>query len=183
MFLCLGTAALLLAAQWRTWISSPRTWMPNPRTESARAAGLLAQQTQRTTPAPATNGSRLVVDLSDRRVYVYRNQQLLASYQIAVGQDGWETPTGSFQVLHMQTAPKWRHPITGEVIPSGAQNPLGTRWIGFWTDGDAEIGFHGTNQEDSIGQAVSHGCLRMRNQDVESLYQQVSEGTLVTVQL
>ncbi|MEP0883245.1 L,D-transpeptidase [Trichocoleus sp. ST-U3] len=126
--------------------------------------------------------SYLVVDLSDRLVYVYRDDRLQASYPVAVGQLGWETPTGSFQVLQMNQNPAWRQPITGEVIPSGANdNPLGDRWIGFWSDGRHQIGFHGTNEEHLIGQAVSHGCLRMRNQDIRMLYQQVAKGTLVLV--
>lgn len=126
--------------------------------------------------------SHLVVDLSDRLVYVYHDDRLQASYPVAVGQLGWETPTGSFQVLQMNQNPAWRQPITGEVIPSGANhNPLGDRWIGFWSDGRHQIGFHGTNEEHLIGQAVSHGCLRMRNQDIRMLYEQVAKGTLVLV--
>ncbi|WP_199329049.1 L,D-transpeptidase [Coleofasciculus sp. FACHB-1120] len=126
--------------------------------------------------------SHLVVDLSDRLVYLYRDDRLQASYPVAVGQLGWETPTGSFQVLQMNQNPAWRQPITGEVIPSGANdNPLGDRWIGFWSNGRHQIGFHGTNEEHLIGQAVSHGCLRMRNQDIRMLYQQVAKGTLVLV--
>jgi len=135
-----------------------------------------------TNPAlPLEKAPRIVVDLSDRQVFLYRGDQLLTTYPVAVGQKGWETPTGSFKVIHRRMNPEWKHPITGEVIQSGADNPLGTRWIGFWSDGRSEVGFHGTNQVELIGQAVSHGCLRMHNQDVEALYQQVSEGTPVIV--
>jgi lipoprotein-anchoring transpeptidase ErfK/SrfK len=189
MFLCLGTAALLLITQWRIGMVSPKP-------ESVRAAVLPAKSSKAATPTPTTNPpnlainssappaantSNVVVDLSDRRVHLYQEQHLLASYEVAIGQDGWETPTGSFYILHMQRGPKWRHPITKEVVEPGPDNPLGTRWIGFWIDRETEIGFHGTNQEELIGQAVSHGCLRMRNQDIEALYQQVSKGTPVTV--
>jgi L,D-transpeptidase ErfK/SrfK len=126
--------------------------------------------------------SRLVVDLSDRRVLLYRNQQLRSSYPLAVGQPGWETPLGTFKVFQMQQNPVWKHPITGTVISPGPDSPLGSRWIGFWSDGKSLIGFHGTNQEDLIGQAVSHGCLRMRNRDIIALYEQVTLETTVTVQ-
>jgi lipoprotein-anchoring transpeptidase ErfK/SrfK len=126
-------------------------------------------------------GFHLVVNLSDRRVYVYDGKQLEVSYPLAVGQEGWETPTGSFNVIELQKNPKWLHPITREVVPRGPSNPLGERWIGFWADEKTHIGFHGTNQEDLIGQAVSHGCLRMRNRDVIALYDKVSEGTPVIV--
>jgi lipoprotein-anchoring transpeptidase ErfK/SrfK len=125
--------------------------------------------------------TQVVVDLSDRRTYVYAADEVIASYPIAVGKKGWETPTGSFQVIHMRHYPIWRHPITGKVFEAGTDSPLGDRWIGFWSDGRNEIGFHGTPEVDLVGTAVSHGCLRMRNSDVRLLYEQVSLGTTVLV--
>ncbi|MDZ8053288.1 MAG: L,D-transpeptidase [Aulosira sp. ZfuVER01] len=124
---------------------------------------------------------QVVVDLSDRRAYVYRSDVVIASYPIAVGKKGWETPTGSFQVMHKQHDPVWRHPITDKVFAAGKDSPLGDRWIGFWSDGHNEIGFHGTPDTNVMGTAISHGCLRMRNPDVRLLYTQVSVGTPVTV--
>ncbi|WGV26797.1 L,D-transpeptidase [Halotia branconii] len=125
--------------------------------------------------------TEVVVDLSDRRTYVYTGNIVMASYPIAVGKQGWETPTGSFEVRHKQHDPIWRHPITGKIFPPGADSPLGERWIGFWSDGRNEIGFHGTPDIHLLGTAISHGCLRMRNADVRLLYEQVKVGTLVTV--
>jgi lipoprotein-anchoring transpeptidase ErfK/SrfK len=125
--------------------------------------------------------TQVLVDLSDRRVYVYRYDQVIASYPIAVGKKGWETPTGNFQVIHKEHHPIWKHPITGEIFEAGTDSPLGDRWIGFWSDGRNEIGFHGTPNTDLIGGAVSHGCLRMRNPDVRMLYDQVSLNTPVLV--
>jgi lipoprotein-anchoring transpeptidase ErfK/SrfK len=129
----------------------------------------------------ADGKTEVVVDLSDRRTYVYAGDEVIASYPIAVGKKGWETPTGSFQVIHMRHYPIWRHPITGKVFEAGTDSPLGDRWIGFWSDGRNEIGFHGTPDIDLVGTAVSHGCLRMRNSDVRMLYEQVSLGTTVLV--
>ena len=131
---------------------------------------------------PVSNTTQVVVDLSDRRVYVSRYDEVIASYPIAIGKKGWETPTGNFKVIHKEHDPIWRHPITGAVFEGGTDSPLGDRWIGFWSDGRNEIGFHGTPNVDLVGAAVSHGCLRMRNSDVRMLYSQVSIGTLVTVQ-
>lgn len=131
---------------------------------------------------PAEIPTRLVLKLRDRHVYVYRGNQLQASYPVAIGKAGWETPKGSYHVRKMVRNPYWEHPWTGVVIPPGPDNPLGTRWIGFWTDGRDEIGFHGTPDEQLIGQAVSHGCVRMRNRDVQALFEQVTIGTSVTVQ-
>lgn len=129
----------------------------------------------------APHNTNLVIKLSDRRVYLYRNNILETSYPIAIGKAGWETPVGSYKIIEMQRDPSWQHPWTGKVIPPGAENPLGARWIGFWTDGRNFIGFHGTPQEKLVGQAVSHGCVRMRNKDILSLYAQVNIGTPVIV--
>ena len=128
-----------------------------------------------------SNSRQVVVDLSDRRAYVYHSDVVIASYPIAVGKKGWETPTGTFQVTYKQHNPIWRHPITNKVFAPGTDSPLGDRWIGFWSDGHNEIGFHGTPDTQVMGTAISHGCLRMRNPDVRLLYQQVSVGTQVIV--
>ncbi|MHC5596911.1 MAG: L,D-transpeptidase [Nostoc sp.] len=140
-----------------------------------------AQQIPSNTNRLADGKTQVVVDLSDRRTYVYAGDEVIASYPIAVGKKGWETPTGSFQVIHMRHYPIWRHPITGKIFQAGTDSPLGDRWIGFWSDGRNEIGFHGTPDVDLVGTAVSHGCLRMRNSDVRLLYDQVSLGTTVVV--
>jgi hypothetical protein len=123
----------------------------------------------------------LQLKLGDRRVYVYRGETIVASFPVAIGRTGWETPTGEFQVLNVQRDPVWKHPFKGTLIPPGPGNPLGDRWIGFWTDGKNTVGFHGTPHEELIGQAVSHGCVRMRNQDVRSLFELVRVGTPVRV--
>ncbi|MBE9129738.1 L,D-transpeptidase [Coleofasciculus sp. LEGE 07092] len=124
----------------------------------------------------------VVVKLTERRLYVYQDEQLQVSYPIAVGKPEWETPTGSFEVTQMVRDPAWEHPWSGEVVPPGEDNPLGSRWIGFWTDGRNQIGFHGTPDESVIGQAISHGCVRMRDQDVRALFDVVSVGTAVIVE-
>ncbi|MBF2051037.1 MAG: L,D-transpeptidase [Leptolyngbya sp. IPPAS B-1204] len=133
-------------------------------------------------PVALMRQSRLVVDLSERQVSLYQDGRLQVSYAIAVGREGWETPAGEFRVINMQENPAWQNPITGETFAEGIDNPLGSRWIGFWTDGTHQIGFHGTRQEEFIGQAVSHGCIRMREADIQSLYTQVAIGTPVIVQ-
>ena len=136
-------------------------------------------------PAPefqsAQRITRLVLRLSERRLYYYRGSAIAGSYPVAIGSAHWETPTGEFTVLSMQTNPAWQHPFTGEIVPPGPHNPLGARWIGFWTDGNASIGFHGTDHPELIGQPVSHGCVRMRNEDITDLFDQVTVGTPVAV--
>ena len=132
--------------------------------------------------ADATLAVHLVVRLSQRRVYVYRGDRTLVNYPIAIGKRGWDTPIGTFQVLSKEKNPVFKSFRTGQLIAPGADNPLGVRWIGIWTDGKTQLGFHGTNQEELLGQAVSHGCIRMRNRDVTALFEQVSLGTTVIVE-
>ena len=126
--------------------------------------------------------SRLVLHLSQRKVNVYQGETLIATFPVAVGKEGWETPEGNFNVIQKIKNPAWEHPWNGTIVPPGPKNPLGQRWIGFWTDGKNYIGFHGTPNESLIGQAVSHGCVRMKNKDIEKLFELVSLDTSVTVQ-
>lgn len=147
-----------------------------------RPAVLPAGQTVRSLrPVLPRKPLSLLVDLSDRRVYVYKFGQPMVSYPVAIGQSGWETPVGSFRITTMEKDPFWQHPITGELLPPGPKNPLGSRWIGFWSGPEFDVGFHGTYRTDSVGLAASHGCLRMFEEDVRALYETVQVGTVVTV--
>jgi L,D-transpeptidase ErfK/SrfK len=134
------------------------------------------------TAQPAvTDTLRLVLKRSQRKVYVYQNDKVISSYPVAVGKPGWETPLGEFKVLTMELNPIFKSFKSGRIIPPGPDNPLGVRWIGIWTDGQTQLGFHGTNEPELIGQAVSHGCIRMMNKDVVKLYAQVKNGTPVQI--
>ncbi len=134
------------------------------------------------TPTNPLQEVHLVLRLRERRVYVYRKDEVQTSYPVAVGKEGWETPTGNFKVIQMIKDPSWEHPWTGEVVPPGPDNPLGTRWIGFWTDGKNVIGFHGTPNPESVGRPASHGCVRMYDKDVQALFEKVAVGTPVIVE-
>ncbi|PSB01079.1 L,D-transpeptidase [Merismopedia glauca] len=126
---------------------------------------------------------KLVLKLKERRLYLYRGDKLEVKYTVAVGKPGWETPTGNFKIIQKIKDPAWAHPFKkGVVLPPGPENPLGKRWVAFWTDGTNSIGFHGTPNESVMGRAVSHGCVRMRNRDVVALYDRVSLGTSVIVE-
>ena len=178
MVLCMGTGILLIASQWQQIVALPGTAL------SKIQVSMVVKPPVVNKPAPkgaAVKRSKLVVDLSDRRVYVYENNLIKVSYPVAIGQPGWETPIGSFSVFQMYQNPVWQHPITGEQVLPGKKNPLGRWWIGFGSVGNLLIGFHGTNDEQLVGQPVSHGCLRMRNSDIGKLYKQISTETPVTV--
>lgn len=211
MLLCLGTAGMLALAQSQMMAgrfgagNSQMAALPDGE-RSQQSLVVLKQSMQPPNipePQPASSSPitsstitplkaqpetvartdfRVVVSLSERRVQVYQGSQLLDSYAIAVAKPGWETPTGTFQVSDMEQNPTWVHPITGIAVPPGSDNPLGAAWIGFLSNDEGEIGFHGTNQEELIGEAVSHGCLRMRNEDVKALYRYIATGTPVIVE-
>jgi lipoprotein-anchoring transpeptidase ErfK/SrfK len=210
VLLCFSTALLCLSLRWYTSdsMSSLTSTQPNSANKNLvkspstpnKLSGLLQTPNQSPTQPVRSNSATtifkqpaqknivpnhnyLVVDLSDRRVYVYGTDQVIASYPTGVGKKGWETPIGSFKVMHKQLHPAWRHPITGKVFPAGPDSPLGERWIGFMSVSadKGEIGFHGTPDETLVGGSVSHGCLRMRNADVRMLFEQVKMGTPVEV--
>ena len=178
MLICFGSAVLLFSAARPE--PAPLKTIPKPKITQPKVRPA-SPATPVLSKAIASMSSRVVVDLSQAKVYSYWGDKLLSSYPVAVGQPGWETPTGSFKVIQKQHNPVWQQPITGDLIPTGPDNPLGDRWIGFWSDWRHHIGFHGTNKEGLVGQAVSHGCLRMRNKDIRALYEQVSVGTRVIV--
>jgi lipoprotein-anchoring transpeptidase ErfK/SrfK len=126
--------------------------------------------------------TRLEVNLSKRQVTAYQGEAKIKTYKIAVGRAGWETPTGSYRVAQRVKSPAWKNPFTGDVIKGGSRdNPLGQYWIGFWTNGKDWSGFHGTPHRETVGQAVSHGCLRMYNEDIKELFAKVSPDTVVRV--
>jgi lipoprotein-anchoring transpeptidase ErfK/SrfK len=194
MLLCLSVMILILSCRQQTKTpSAPKVTATTSQPQQEHLSPVGKQQqppskkssvdraSQEIDPKSLTNGTHLVIKLRDRRVYVYQKKKLKVSYPIAVGKAGWETPTGNYKVMDMQRNPVWEEPWTGKVILDGPKNPLGVRWIGFWTDGVNSIGFHGTYAEKLVGQAVSHGCVRMRNRDIVALYAQVKMGTPVTV--
>ena len=111
---------------------------------------------------------------------------------------GRETPAGTFRVLNKVSEPSWAHPQPGEVVAGeDPKNPLGSRWIGFYKDcvgrkgfdgeqmldikGCTTAGFHGTPHRWTIGHAVSHGCVRLFDEDIRDLFDRVRTGTPVTV--
>lgn len=153
-----------------------------PVTPITPPPGSLPTNSTPTTKPPELIDTRLVLKLKQRRVFVFKGDKQVATFPVAVGKKGWETPTGNFKIIQMVRNPTWQNPWTGKVIPAGPKNPIGERWIGFWTDGKNHIGFHGTPTINSIGQAASHGCVRMLNKDVIAMFELVKVGTPVIVQ-
>ena len=130
----------------------------------------------------------LVVRQSDRVLELHRGGQVAGSWPVAVGTGGSPTPTGTFVVGAKRFEPTWVNPARdrwGADLPArigpGPNNPLGLRALN-WNrpgGGDTLIRFHGTPNEDSIGEAASNGCVRMFNDDVVELYDLVPSGTTI----
>jgi lipoprotein-anchoring transpeptidase ErfK/SrfK len=161
---------------------APATTATPSKSSPTPAPAPAAKPTVAATDRPSVeNVVNLVLKLKEKRVYVYQGEKLIKKYPVAIGKKGWETPTGEWQVMEKIRNPAWTSFKTGEVFPPGTENPLGARWIGFWTDGRDVIGFHGTANLKSIGTAASHGCVRMRNRDVKALFPLVKVGTTVKV--
>jgi lipoprotein-anchoring transpeptidase ErfK/SrfK len=137
-----------------------------------RAADAAATATT-TTATPATK-RRIVVSIPDRKLVVLQNDQVLARFDVAVGSASTPSPIGTFTIVNRIPNPTYYRP--GKVVPPGANNPLGTRWLGLNQKG---YGIHGTDRPGSIGTAQSQGCIRLRNADVERLFEQVRAGDVV----
>ncbi|MGB5972025.1 MAG: L,D-transpeptidase [Nodosilinea sp.] len=131
--------------------------------------------------APAPKATHLVLSLSRKRVYVLADDQVLEDFPVAVGAPDTPTPAGEFEIFQMIVDPSWESPWTGEVHPPGPNSALGLRWIGFASQSNGIIGFHGTPTVSSIGQAASNGCVRLRNEDVLALFAHVRMGMTVVV--
>ena len=116
------------------------------------------------------------VDLSDFELTVHAHGFFVKRYQVGVGKDG-SSPIGKFTVLDKIEKAQYTDP-KGKVIAGGApNNPLGTHWI----DLGKSYGIHGTIEPDSIGKAESRGCVRMRNEDVNEVYNFLVKGSEVVI--
>jgi lipoprotein-anchoring transpeptidase ErfK/SrfK len=129
-------------------------------------------------PARASERTRRVVlvSIQDRRLAVIEDGRVLAYFPVAVGAAVSPSPTGDFEIVRRVANPTYSH--DGVTLPPGKDNPVGTRWMALNIKG---YGIHGTNVPRSIGQASSHGCIRLRNRDVEKLYAMLRVGDLVEI--
>lgn len=123
------------------------------------------------------------VDLSAMWAFYCFGEEVAAAWQVGVGREGNETRPGTYTIGNKQENPMWS-PAGREPVPFGdPQNPLGTRWLAWNLDGrGTSLGFHGTNDPTSVGQRISDGCIRMRNEDVEQLFEILPVGAEVRVE-
>jgi len=121
-------------------------------------------ENQLTVPPPGTK--TIVINVSKRILELYSDGQFYKKYRIAVGKSDTPTPIGEWNIV-------WKDYNWG--------TGFGTRWMGLnvpW----GIYGIHGTNKPWSIGQFASHGCIRMRNKDVEELFEWIPVGTSVRIE-
>jgi len=126
----------------------------------------------------------MVVDRSNFTLTLYDHLKLEKQYTVAIGAQGFDTPTGLYHIQNKQVDPVWNVPdsawagdLAGQTIPPGPDNPLKARWMGIF-DG---AGIHGTTDTASLGSAASHGCVRMSIPDVIDLYDRVDVGTPIYI--
>lgn len=120
----------------------------------------------------------LIVSKKDKKLIWKRGSESLKTYPVSIGHQKNQTPEGEFTIIEKIEQPTWYH-LKEVIPPASPKNLLGTRWLGLSKKG---FGIHGTRDPNSIGAAVSHGCIRMYNSDVEELFEWVPIGTKVSIQ-
>lgn len=128
---------------------------------------LLLPEAAEPVSAQSANQPRIsiVIDVTKHTLTLYSDKESIRQYPVGVGKSSTPTPLGEWKVVHK--AYNWG-------------NGFGTRWMGLnvpW----GIFGIHGTNKPGSIGYSQSHGCIRMRNKDVEALFPLVPMGTRVKI--
>ncbi len=138
------------------------------------AGDVMAGETGRRGHVVSAAPRRIVVSIPDRKLAVVEADAILRVFDVAVGAPSSPSPIGTFIIVSRLENPTYYG--SGKVIAPGPDNPLGTRWLGLSLAG---YGIHGTDRPSSIGHARSHGCIRLRNQDVEVLFPLVRAGDIV----
>ena len=123
-----------------------------------------------------TGSFNILVDKSQNKLLLKEGDEVLKVYDVSTGKES-STPIGEFKILTKLVDPVWFN--RGIVLPpESPQNVLGSRWLGFNMPG---YGLHGTIDPESIGRQITAGCVRMRNKDVEELYEILPLGTEVVI--
>lgn len=134
---------------------------------------------------PEHKKGTVVVSTKERRLYYVLGQGQAVEYGVGVGREGF-TWSGVKTVTRKREWPDWspppqmlkRRPDLPRHMEGGMDNPLGARALYL---GSSNYRIHGSNEPDTIGAAVSSGCIRMTNRDVVDLYDRVKIGTKVVV--
>ncbi|MFH0965258.1 MAG: L,D-transpeptidase family protein [Planctomycetota bacterium] len=135
-------------------------------------------------------GQRLVLPSGPAKIIIWKGKFRLmvmigpycvAYYSVGIGKLD-KTPSAEFRVDVKVKNPDWYPPEGGVIKFGDPRNLLGTRWLGFSEMGKHNgLGIHGTTHEQSIGRSESRGCVRMRNRDVEEVFDMVPIGAFITI--
>jgi len=118
----------------------------------------------------------ILIDKSQNTLILQSDGEIIKTYSVSTG-DNNSTPIGTYSIINKLVDPTW-YKDGKEIPPSSPDNILGTRWMGFNLPG---YGIHGTTQPEHIGKQITEGCVRMRNEDVEELFDLIPQGTEVTI--
>jgi lipoprotein-anchoring transpeptidase ErfK/SrfK len=131
-------------------------------------------------------GPTIVVRVDDNRLDLYEGFEVVKTWEVATAKPGWITPTGVWTIWDKRVNPTWYNPALDSwgaslpaVVPGGPNGPMGTRAI--YIDAPGLIRVHGTPSPSSIGRYASHGCIRMRNAEVEELFEMIPVGAKVVI--
>jgi lipoprotein-anchoring transpeptidase ErfK/SrfK len=179
-----GSASASFAAQTVLDPLTGRVVDVTPSNASGRAAATPIPRETVNYIGPHRPGT-IVVNAKERRLYLIQDGGKALKYGVGVGRPGFEWG-GSKTVTRKQEWPSWtppaqmikRRPDLPRFMPGGPENPMGARALYL---GSSLYRIHGSNEPETIGQAVSSGCIRMLNDDVIDLYTRVRVGTQVVV--
>jgi len=116
------------------------------------------------------------VSLRDRRLDLYDHDTRVRSFPVAIGQKQYPTPVGDYFMTVKMRPPQPNGPYGELAIAISAYSETLTDW-----PGGGQVGIHGTNDPSGIGKSISHGCIRMRNEDITALSQLTPLGTPVLI--
>jgi L,D-transpeptidase ErfK/SrfK len=134
---------------------------------------------------PTSQHYQLVINVPELRLYFFdRNSSTVQTYPIGIGDEGWESPLGTFFINEKRPNPAWHIPASLQekygmsVMPPGPENPLGEFVMKFSA---GAYGVHGTAMPWGVGRLVSHGCIRCYPEHIRILYPQVPMGTKLEI--
>ncbi|MDD2735118.1 MAG: L,D-transpeptidase family protein [Desulfuromonadaceae bacterium] len=134
------------------------------------------------------NRSGIVINLAEMRLYYFypRTKGLVDTYPVGIGDEGWDTPIGTYRIIEKIVHPAWhvpksiraQKPELPDIVPAGPDNPLGTHAMRLSV---GTVLIHGTDRPFGIGRRVSHGCIHLYPEDIVRLFRKVKMGTQVVV--
>ncbi len=156
-------------------------WLPGEGTEVVLPTQFVLPQAER---------RGIVINVPELRLYYFPDGERVLTHPISIGRRDWRTPLGRTTVITKAANPTWyppqsirdehaaRNDFLPAVVPPGPDNPLGLFALRLGIPGYL---IHGTNKPAGVGMRVTHGCIRMFPEDIETLFASVAPGTPVQI--